>query len=90
MATIDNKELIKELIRKDGYFEDDPRIYSIIEYINAWGNIVYGVVSTMEMNNPIVRMRYLVATDFVQKPKLIWHCDMPDLNAETKQAWGIK
>ena len=32
MATIDSKQIIDEIIQRNGYYEDDPRAYMIVEY----------------------------------------------------------
>lgn len=70
MATIDNKEMIDKIIRQDGFFEDDPQVYMIVEYINAYGNITWGVTWTNERVGALTR--YLVETEFVREPKIIW------------------
>lgn len=43
MATIDSKQIIDEIIKRNGYYEDDPRVALIVEYINAYGNKTWGV-----------------------------------------------
>jgi len=65
MATVDYK-LAMELIAKDGYYKDDPRVQKIVEYTNAWGGKGYGV--TWPDDNPD---RYS-ASEFVIDPKTIW------------------
>ncbi len=73
MATIDDKDLINEIIKKDGYYLDDPRIYMIVEYTNAYGNITWGVTWCNEQYR--ARTRYLIETDYVKNPKIIWHSE---------------
>ena len=73
MSTIDNKELIDTLIKNDGYYEDDPRVYMIVEYTNAYGNTTWGV--TWERESPMRRERYTIPSDFVINPKVIWRSD---------------
>jgi hypothetical protein len=70
MSTIDNKELIDTIIAQNGYFEDDPRVYQIVEYRNAYGNIAWGVTWINETMDR--RERYLKETYYVRRPKLIW------------------
>lgn len=70
MATIDSKEMIKELIANNGHYEDDPQVAVIVEYTNAYGNQTYGVTWVNENKN--AQYRYLVETNFVRNPKIIW------------------
>lgn len=72
MSTIDNKNIIKEIIEKDGYYDDDPRIYMIVEYTNANGKITWGV--TWSSESFTARTRYLDETEYVRNPRVIWHC----------------
>jgi hypothetical protein len=73
MATIDNKQLIDDLIAADGYYEDDPRVYMIVEYTNANGNQTWGITYTNERRES--RTRYLDETHYVRNPKVIWHSE---------------
>ena len=73
MATIDSKEIIDVIIKNNGYYEDDVRVHSIVRYTNAYGNITYGVTWVNEMN----KTRYLIETEYVRCPEVIWHSD-PD------------
>jgi len=68
MATIDNKKMIDELIAKDGYYEDDPRVSKIVQYTNAYGNITWGVT----WSNQLGQNKYLVESEFIRNPQLIW------------------
>jgi hypothetical protein len=68
MSTIDDESLIKKLIENDGYYEGDPRVYQIVKYKNAWGNITWGV--TWE-NEPHPH-RYEFPTEYVNNPVVIW------------------
>ncbi len=70
MATIDSQSLIQKLIDQDGYFETDPRVYQIVEYVNQYGNKTWGVTWT---NEPKDRQnRYLIESQYVRAPKIIW------------------
>jgi hypothetical protein len=70
MATIDSKNLIDKIIANNGYYEDDPRVYKIVEYTNAYGNTTWGVTWSNELSSS--RDRYLIETEFVKNPKVIW------------------
>ncbi len=71
MATIDNETLIKTLIEKNGFYEDDPQVHMIVEYTNAYGGKTWGVTWTNEDSRR--QNRYLDESDFIQNPKVIWH-----------------
>jgi len=73
MATIDSKPMIDNLIANNGYFEDDPQVYMIVEYTNSYGAITYGVTWVNEPANR--RNRYLDETEYVRSPKVIWHSE---------------
>jgi hypothetical protein len=68
MATIDSKNIIDDIIAKDGYYEDDPRAFMIVEYTNSYGNQTWGVTWV----NDRAKYRYLQETAFVKNPKVIW------------------
>jgi hypothetical protein len=68
MATIDNEIIIKELIARNGYYPDDPRVWRIVEYTNCYGVRTWGVTWPHEQN----RDRYLLETYYVRSPKNIW------------------
>lgn len=70
MATVDSKELIDKIIANDGYFEDDPRVFMIVEYINAYGNKTWGVTWSNEPESR--RFRYRIETEYVREPRVIW------------------
>lgn len=70
MATIDNKNIIDEIIRQDGYYEDDPRVAMIVEYMNAYGRLTWGVTWSNEPKNR--QERYLISSEFVHNPQIIW------------------
>lgn len=73
MSTIDSRNIIDEIIKLNGYYEDDPRVYMIVEYTNAYGNITYRVTWINE--NSSYRTRYLNETEYVRNPKVIWHSE---------------
>lgn len=73
MATIDNKLIIENIMKANGYYEGDPRIYMIVEYVNAYGKVTWGVTWINE--NHSARTRYLEETQYVRTPRVIWHCE---------------
>jgi hypothetical protein len=70
MATIDNKKVIDDLITSNGYYEDDPRAAMIVQYINAFGRITWGV--TWENEDFTRQVRYMEETPYVKSPRVIW------------------
>lgn len=74
MSTIDSKELIDTIIKQDGYYEGDSRVFMIVEYMNAYGNITWGVTWSNESLSR--RIRYLVPSDYIRSPKILWHSEM--------------
>jgi hypothetical protein len=70
MATIDSRHIIDEIIRNNGFYENDPQVYMIVEYTNAYGNTTWGVTWISESKE--ARERYLMQSDFVRAPKVIW------------------
>lgn len=70
MATITSKDIIDELIKNDGYCADDPRVYQIVEYTNAYGNKTWGVTWSNEAE--LSKHRYEIPSQFVREPKVIW------------------
>lgn len=48
MSTIDNLEIVKEMIRNEGRYKDDPPVARITAYMNAFnGATCYGVDYTL-------------------------------------------
>ena len=70
MATIDNEEMIRNLIANNGHFEDDPRVYQIVEYTNYNGRLTWGVTWKNESLNRL--HRYEIPSEYVIAPKVIW------------------
>lgn len=80
MATIDNKSFIDNIIANNGWhsstFEneadkeepDNPRVHSITEYTNASGIVTWGVTFVIDRDTD----RYLLETEYVNNPKVIW------------------
>ena len=70
MSTIDNKNLIDKIIANDGCYEDDPRVFMIVEYTNTYGNRTWGVTWVNESESQ--KFRYCIETEYVRNPKTIW------------------
>lgn len=73
MATIDSKDIIDNIIANKGFYEGDPQVYMIVEYINAYGNKTWGVTWCNEQKQR--KTRYLEESQFINKPKVIWHSE---------------
>lgn len=70
MSTIDSKAIIDEIIRNNGFYLDDPQVHQIVEYINAFGNTIWGVTWVGEPAER--RERYMKPSQYINNPKLIW------------------
>ena len=71
MATIDDRAIIDRIIAGHGYYDDtDARVALIVEYTNAYGGVTWGVTWTTE--HPTMQRRYLIETEYVRTPRLIW------------------
>lgn len=64
MPTV-GKTLADVIRAGNGYYSDDPRVTSIIEYDNAWGGIGYGLNYSGQPD------RY-TSSDFVRNPRVYW------------------
>ena len=64
MATIDDKDIIKNLLLSDGHFEDDPSATSIWSYMNSWKKETQAVFWRGEND--------ILSSPFVHEPKLLW------------------
>lgn len=78
MATIDSKDIIDKIIEGNGYYDEDARVYMIVEYTNAYGNKTWGVTWVNE--HPNMADRYLHETQFVREPKIIWSIKLNNEN----------
>ena len=64
MATV-SKELADKLAANDGYYKDDPRVYRIVEYTNAWGGTAYGMEHEWEVGK-------YHESEYVINPRVYW------------------
>lgn len=70
MSTV-SKSLADKIKANDGYFSDDPRVTSIIEYDNAWDGVGYGLNYEGKAN------RY-TTSEFVRNPRVYWQADLSE------------
>lgn len=66
MPTINSKQLVDEIIARNGHYEDDPQVVKIVEYTNDWGGRSYGLI--YEQHDP----NMYAPSPFVHNPKTIW------------------
>ena len=68
MSTFNNKEFIDKMIAKNGkLYNDEPGATKIVEYINDWGNIAWGVVWETDKDQDKYR-----ESEYVHSPRVIW------------------
>lgn len=65
MPTIDDKELIYQLITNKGHYEDDPQVASIWSYINDWGDLTQAIFYD-------TRSCDMHRSPHVSNPSLLW------------------
>ena len=70
MATIDNNQLIQNLIANNGHFDGDPQVYQIVQYTTVEGKVTHGITWVNESPNRL--RRYEIASEYIINPKLIW------------------
>lgn len=70
MSTIDTKSIIDQMIRNNGFYEDDSQVHQIVEYINAFGNTTWGVTWSGEPESR--RERYMKESQYINNSKVIW------------------
>lgn len=72
MGTFTRRSIIDELIRNDGYYEDDPRVVRIVEYENSFnGEKCWGVVYEPEVRLGLLH-RYDYETEYISNPVVIF------------------
>ena len=70
MATINSREIVDDIIKRDGHYEDDPRILKIVQYNNQFnGDLAYGLV--YENDPPGTYDRY-EESDACHNPEVIF------------------
>lgn len=80
MGTVSSSKFVQELINKNGYFPDDPRVYQIVKYENVFGRMIYGI--TWENESEDRKHRYEIETEYVIRPKIIWRADSPEFSSD--------
>lgn len=67
MPTV-TKATADKLVAQDGYYGDDPRVYRIVEYDNAFGGVSYGV----EYLSPVLILGQYTESEYVRNPRVYW------------------
>ena len=67
MSTIDNVEIIKQILANDGQYPGDPQCYSVWVYINNWGGRTYKVC-----NKKANEIAFMMSPN-VGIPELLWN-----------------
>lgn len=62
--TFDSPEIIIEMLQNDGVYPGDPQAYTIWEYKNQHGKVVYAVFMTEDHD--------MFLSPYVFEPKLLW------------------
>ena len=65
MATV-SKEIADELVRGNGYYEDDPRVRLIVEYTTPEGATAYGIIYPHES------ITKYCESQWVRSPRIYW------------------
>lgn len=69
MATFNSRQMILDLIAKNGkMYEDEPGATKIVEYTNAWGGLCWGVVFENERQQD----KYDYPTAYIRNPRIMW------------------
>ena len=64
MPTV-NKDIADAIKANNGRYADDPRVYRIVEYDNAFGGVSYGLEYRVTEN------RYC-ESEYVRNPRVYW------------------
>lgn len=64
MATV-SKHLAMQIIDKNGYYSNDPRVMRIVEYTNMGGKLAYGLEYAHEVGK-------YTESQFIREPKVYW------------------
>ncbi len=67
MGTV-SKEIADNVVARNGYYEDDPRVLRIIEYTNFAGDKAYGLEYSYNIG-------IYVASPYVINPKVYWEAE---------------
>lgn len=73
MSTIDDKQVIFDLIRQNGHYDDDPQVAIIFSYTNDWGkstNAIY--YQNPNLTRQVTEFMY---SPTVHDPKILWTSD---------------
>jgi hypothetical protein len=71
MPSIDSAYIIKELIRSNGCYDDDPQVYSVHSYMNDWGGQTYHVSYSEDQEIA------LWSSPYCHEIRLLWSVKLP-------------
>lgn len=66
MATV-NQQIAEEIIAKDGYYSDDPRVQQVIKYDNMFGGTSWAIL----YKEDVASNRYAESAS-VRNPQILW------------------
>jgi hypothetical protein len=66
MSSIDSKEIVAEILRNDGTYPGDPRLFAVFSYASEWGNTSYKLCTSQHV------LAEALLSPFVHCPKLLW------------------
>jgi hypothetical protein len=66
MPTV-GKKMADEIVAKDGYYLDDPRVMRIVEYTDQGGKQAYG----LEYEHQVGKY---AESPYIRNPKVYWEC----------------
>ncbi len=62
-STIDSRQIVREIIMNNGFYQGDPQVQRVYSYVNAWGKKTWHV---HWHDTP------LLESEYVKQPTLLW------------------
>jgi len=69
MSTLDDKQLVAQLIQNEGRYPDDPQVAAIYSYRNPEGYLLGKIIYP---GNEGIQVQELITSPFVRNPTLLW------------------
>ena len=66
MSTIDSPEIIRKILLNNGTYPGDPQLYSVLTYLNNWGDWTFKICTTPHAH------REAITSPYVNSPALLW------------------
>lgn len=66
MPTINSKDIVDEIIKNNGHYEDDPIVLLVSEYTNDWGKQTYHLAYSLS------EIQSLLSSPYVHNIKFLW------------------